>query len=305
MTERGQELGKHVSEQLGTFKSKLTSISQHPLGRQVIEHRQKLEEHLRDQWSDLTSRASSGTGRQVIAQSRELGKHITEQFHPALVQQSTQQLQQQFLEGCQKLGVRVSQDFSVALNSLPWRKDCPNDEDSGAFLQSDTASSADLRGSSVAVIASEAAERLAEATASVQNFATEGTRLGNFVESFRTRLAIDGWRLPASFLFAPATRSTREKKGRRKPEQKSEEDAFTRVLVELEVRLEDGRVAKGTLRTSDTRAKVVNRLVRKNSLDASIKGPLKALLKTAVAGAERFPVKLRTDVAQLSAGAAE
>lgn len=308
VTERGQELGKHVSEQLGTFKSKLSSMSssasQHQLGRRVIEHRQKLEEHLKDQWSEFTNRASSGTGRQVIEQSLEFGKHVTEQFQPALVQQSTQQLQQQFLEGCHKLGLLVSQDFSVVLNSLPWRKDNPSDEDSGPSLQGDAASSVDPRGSSAAVLAAEAPERPAEATASVQNLAAEGSRLGNFVGSLRARLALDVWKMPASFPFAAATAGTREKKRRRKPEQKSEEDAFTRVLVELEVRLEDGRVARGTLRTSDTRAKVVNRLVRKNSLDASIKDPLKALLKAAVAGAERFPVELRTDVGQLLAGAA-
>jgi len=310
---RSQELGRQVRDQLKTLTSKVSapagSDSQPQLAKQLAEQKQKLQEQLREHWSALATRTSSETGKQVVEKSREIKKQLADQLNPAHVQQATLQLQSQVVEGYQNLSTKVSQDFSEVINKLPWRQDASavangqvaaEDQAAGILsacdqMDDNSASSAGATGSASVQVDALSIETTEGAPVG-QDKVDETNQLP-FMDMVRNHIA-RGWTLPGKLGWGAAgeaksastLRNNKAKRRGRKAEE--DDDTFSRVLVELQVQLGDGKVATANLKTSDSRSRVASQLVHEHKLPPAVKRPLKAILKKAVANAEKYPVQI-------------
>lgn len=312
---RSQELGRQLRDQLKTLTSKVPVAAgpepQQQLGKQLAEQKQKLQEQLREHWSALSTRTPAETGKQVVEKSREIKKQLSEQLKPAHVQQATLQLQSQVLEGYQNLSTRVSQDISEAISKLPWKQ-----EGSATVAQSQTSIAEQASGIFSACdemeddnSASSAATALkvdglnTETTApSAGQVRVDETNQLPFMDAFRNHIT-RGWTLPGKPGWGAAGEaksvSTSRNNNEKRKCRKSDEEAFTRVLVELQLQLEEGKVAMANLRTSDSRSRVASKLIHEHKLAPAVKPPLKAILKKAVANAEQYPVQVSVTYAEL------
>jgi len=318
---RSQELGRQVRDQFKTLTSTMSvpagSDSQQQLAKQMADQKQKLQEQLREHWSALATRTSAETGKQVVEKSREIKKQLAEQLNPAHVQQATLQLQSQVLEGYQNLSTRVSQDISEAISKLPWKQDV-----SAAAAESQTSIEEQAAGILSACDHMDSGSASSAGAMRTTALGVEGLSTETPEDASAGRGKIDennqlplmgvlrnhiskGWTLPGRLgLGAPgeaksasASRNNKSKKGRKA--ELDGDESFTRVLVELQLQLEEGKVATANLRTSDSRSRVAGKLVHEHKLSPAIKRPLKAILKKAVADAEKYPVEVSVTYAEL------
>jgi hypothetical protein len=316
---RSQELGRQLREQLKTLRNKVPVAAgpepQQQLGKQLAEQKQKLQEQLREHWSALATRTPAETGKQVVEKSREIKKQLSEQLKPAHVQQATLQLQSQVLEGYQNLSTRVSQDISEAIGKLPWKQEGSataaqsqasiTEQASGIFSACDqmeddnSASSAGAIRTTALKVDGLNTETTAPSAGQVK---IDGTNQLPFMDAFRNHIT-RGWTLPGKPGWGATgeakSNSTLRNNNAKKKCRNADEDAFTRVLVELQLQLEEGKVATANLRTSDSRSRVASKLIHEHKLAPAVKPPLKAILKKAVANAEQYPVQVSVTYAEL------
>jgi len=310
---RSQELGRQVRDQLKTLTSKVTiptgSDPQPPqLAIKLAEQKQKLQEQLREHWSALATRTSTDTGKQVVEKSREIKKQLAEQLNPVHVQQATLQLHSQVLEGYQNISTRVSQDISEVISKLPWKQDASaaaapsqgaiEEPVGGIFVDSNSASSTGATETAAPGV-DELCTETTEGASAGQDKIVEANQLP-FIDVLRKHIT-RGLSLGAAgeAKSAFALRNKQAKKKWRRAEEEAGDDKFTRVLVELELQLEGGKVATASLRTSDSRSRIASQLVHQNKLPPAVKRPIKAILKKAVTNAEKYPVQVSVTYAEL------